>query len=124
MSTQITSTARLKTLIDDSARAAGSPAKLAPEIGYSAQELSMWKRGARACPIEAQVLMATIAKRDVDTVIRDALIERNAGTPRGEKLISALGKSLAITGGVTALMLCASNAMAAKLPELLRCILC
>jgi hypothetical protein len=124
MSTEITSTPRLKTLLEQSSKAAGSPAKLAPEIGYSAQELSMWKRGIRACPLEAQILMAAIAKRDIDEVIREALIERNAGTLRGEKLVSALGKGLMAIGAGLVFWLPGNDALAANLPGVLRCILC
>ena len=122
MSTETATTQRLRNLIDESAKAAGSPAKLAPEIGYSAQELSMWKRGIRACPLEAQILMADIANRDVAEVMKEALLERNQGTPRGEKLVSALGKVVSVLGGGVALTLCGPDVMAANLPGLLRCI--
>lgn len=109
---------RIKNLIDESSTAAGSPAKLAPSIGYSRQEISMWRAGTRACPLEAQILMAAVAKRDVDEVIREALIERNSGNPRGEKLVSALGKGLMSFGVATVLLLSGHDASASKLPAL------
>ena len=60
--------------------------------------------------------MATLVKLDVNEVIKDALIERNAGTPRGEKLIYALGKAVLVAGVATVLTLCGNDAMASKLP--------
>ena len=111
-------------LIDEGTSAAEGASKLARAIGYSPEEVSMWKRGVRACPLEAQILMADVAKQNVAEVIRDALIERNEGTPRGEKLVSALGKVVSVLGGGVALTLCGPDVMAANLPGLLRCILC
>ena len=124
MTTATQATPRLQKLMADAIEAAGNESKLAAFVEESRHNVNAWKHGTRSCPIEAQILMATLTKRNIDTVIRDALIERNAGTPRGEKLISALGKVGAVAGVVTLSTLCGSDALASNLPGLLRCILC
>lgn len=116
---------RLESLIHASAERAGSDYKLAKAIGYTRQEISMWKARKRPCPIAAQALMAAMAERDVQREIADALIEQNADTPRGEKLISALGKGLMSAGGLTAITLYGNDASASSaivLVDVLRCI--
>ncbi len=118
---------RLESLIDASASKAGSDYKLAKAIGYTRQEISMWKAKRRPCPITAQALMAAMADRDVHKEIADALIEQNADTPRGEKLVSALGKGLMAIGGLIAFTTSGNDALAfshAVGIEVLRCILC
>ena len=118
---------RVVQLIDDASRMVGSAYKLAKLIGYSRAEVSMWRMLRRPCPLEAQILMADLAQRDVNTVIKDAVIERNANTPRGEKLVTALGKGLMVATGATTITLSASDASASSaivLVDLLRCILC
>lgn len=125
MPTTFTPSDRVVTLINESAAKIGSPAKLAPTIGYTRHDVSAWIHGARPCPIEAQALMATVTGRDVDEVIREALIERNANTPRGEKLISALGKGLMSAGAATLITGYASDVSASSaivLVDVLRCI--
>ena len=107
---------RLVKLMEEAAKVAGSESKLAAMVEETRQNLSGWKHGKRACPVEAQILMAVIAKQDVDQVMKDALIERNAGTARGEKLVSALGKGLTTVGVVIVLALCGNDALASKLP--------
>lgn len=57
--------------------------------------MSAWRSGSRACPVEAQILMAEIAGLDANQVMQEAIIERNAESERGEKLkevLQATGK--------------------------------
>ena len=115
---------RLSNLIQEAIKKAGSEAKLAAFVEASRHHVNTWKHGTRSCPIEAQILMATLVKLDVNEVIREALIERNKGTARGEKLISALGKAVLAIGVVTASTLYGNDALASNLPGVLRCILC
>lgn len=125
MPTQITVSNRVIDLINESAAKVGNPSKLGPTIGYTRHDVSAWIHGGRPCPVEAQALMAAVAGRNIDDVIREALIERNANTPRGEKLVSALGKGLMSAGGLTAITLYGSDASASSaivLVDLLRCI--
>jgi hypothetical protein len=122
MDTTVKATTRLIDLINAAANAAGNEAKLGPMVEATRHHVNAWKHGKRTCPIEAQVLMAAIAKHDVAAVIKDVLIERNAGTARGEKLVSALGKGWTTIGAVTALTLCGVEDLAFNLPGVLRCI--
>lgn len=119
---------RLVNLIQEAALQAGNEAKLARLIDETRHHVNAWKQGKRTCSIEAQILMASVAKQDVDEVIKAALIERNLGTPRGEKLISAMTKTMQGIGAVTVLTLSGSDVLAssfaANFPGVLRCILC
>lgn len=124
MNTATQATPRLQKLMADAIKEAGNESKLAAFVEESRHNVNAWKHGTRSCPIEAQILMATLTKRNVDVVIRDALIERNAGTPRGEKLVSALGKVLSVSGVAIVLTLCDTDVLASNLPGVLRCILC
>lgn len=116
METTTQASPRLLNLIEDAITKAGNEAKLAAFVEATRHNVNAWKHGTRSCPIEAQILMATLTKRDVDVVIREALIERNAGTPRGEKLVSALGKAVCLVGVATVLTLSGSDVLASKLP--------
>ena len=124
MTTTAQGPARLAALIADATKAAGNASRLAEFLEDTKHNVSAWKHGKRTCPLEAQILMASLTKRNIDEVIKEALLERNAGTPRGEKLVSALGKVGLLAGAVTASTLCGPDALASNLPGLLRCILC
>lgn len=64
-------------LIDRASKTLGSQAKLAKHIGAQPSHVSEWKTGARPCPEEALLKMASIVSaRPIDTVmevIRDRL---------------------------------------------------
>ena len=122
MDTQTHKPTRIILLIQQAAARAGNESKLAAMIDETRHHVNAWKHGKRTCSIEAQMLMADIAGQDVETVMRDALLERNAGTARGEKLAAALKKGTAVLGGATALTLCGPDVLAGSLPGLLRCI--
>lgn len=126
MYTEVNTGNRLHALIDAAAKKCGSAYKLAQHIGYTRNEVSGWRNNKRACPLEAQVFMAQVVGADVDAVIHDALIEKHADTPRGEKLITALGKGLMTASGAALITASASDVLASSsfVPvELLRCIL-
>lgn len=80
-------------LIDAAALIAGSDYKLAQQLGVSRQHVSNWRNGQKGCSIEYRALMASIANVDIDEVIHDALLEKHANTPLGERLLSALGNA-------------------------------
>ena len=118
---------RLITLIDQASMRAGNDSKLAKMVESTRMNVSQWRHGKRSCPLEAQVLMAAIAERDIQKEIAEALIEQNANTPRGEKLVSALGKALMSAGAVALFTVSASDVSASSsiaVVDLLRCILC
>lgn len=66
--------------------------------------------------------MANIAGRNVEEEIREALLERNEGTARGEKLKSALKKASMVAGVALPSMTFGIDGLAANLPHVLRCI--
>lgn len=84
----------LQKLIDQAASIAGSDYKLAQTMGIARQQLSNWRTGQKPCPIDAIADLATIAGLDPAAVVMDTLAQRNAGTPRGERLKRAMGKAI------------------------------
>lgn len=127
MNTEIHTTPRLLSLIDEASMRAGNDNRLARMLEATRANVSQWRHGKRSCPIEAQILMAAIADRNVQREIAEAVIEQNANTPRGEKLISALGKGLMGGGALSTTLLLGNDASASSLNvavDLLRCILC
>lgn len=96
MKTQVQSSLRLVQLIDMAATMAGNDARLAEQLEESRHNLSSWKHGRRSCPIEAQILMAEIAKLNVCEVMGSAIIEKHKGTTKGERLKRALKSSAEI----------------------------
>ena len=77
---------RLIKLINAAADVAGSDTKLSVLIQEGRGRMTSWRSGARACPIEAQILMAKIAGLSISDVMREAVFERNLETKRGVKL--------------------------------------
>jgi len=124
MHTPTQASPRLVFLIQEAAKRAGNEAKLAVLIEETRHHVNAWKHGKRTCPLEAQILMAAIAERDVGAEIKAAVLERNSGTSRGEKLIYAMGKGVFLTGAARALTLCASVVLASDFADIPRCILC
>lgn len=117
--------ARVLDLINAASVRAGNDSKLAALIEATPSRIHDWKERGKPCPVEYQALMAEVADRDPREEIVQALIERNANTPRGEKLVSALGKGLMASTGAIPFMLSANDALASNIPvgiELLRCI--
>lgn len=121
--TQTQASPRLVELINEASKQAGNQSKLAELVADSRQNLSAWKNGARACPLDAQVIMGSIIGSDIDEVIRAALIEQAQGTARGEKLKSALKKASMLAGVALPSMTFGIDGLAANLPHVLRCIL-
>lgn len=85
---------RIEGLIDAASDRAGGQNKLAKLIGYSKQEVSGWRTGTNTCPVEAQALMAHVAGLNAQEVLTHAVIEKHAGTERGARLETVLGKAL------------------------------
>ncbi len=87
----------MQTLIDRASETAGNDYRLAKQIGVAPQKIANWRSGAAGCGIEYRALMANLAGLDVDAVIHEALLEKHANTPLGERLLSVLGN--AVRGG-------------------------
>lgn len=82
-------------LIDAASAVAGSDYKLAQRLDVTRALVSAWRHGKKPCSLDAVADMAAIAGLPVEKIVAEALIDRNAGTPRGERLARALGKALA-----------------------------
>ena len=114
-------------LIDKAAKIAGSDYRLAKQIGVSPQRMSDWRNGRCTVGVEYRALMADVAGLDVDEVIRDALLEKHANTPLGERLLSVLGNAVhggaAITLTSLSAVCFATLALAESCTQLTMCIM-
>jgi len=90
----------LDQLLDKAAEAAGSDYKLAQYLDINRATVSQWRSGKRTCPPEDVGLMAGLLGMDGEAWTNRALVEKYAGTPKGEKLAVVLGKALLVTGAV------------------------
>ena len=82
----------VNTLIDKATEVVGSNYKLGKLIGVSPQAMSDWKHHRRPCPPEDMALMAAAAGFDAEAWLIRGLLEKHAGTAKGERLAVALGK--------------------------------
>lgn len=73
-------------LISQAIEKTGSGAKLAEVLGVPQPMVSMWKSGAKPCPPEDQARIAAILGADPKEALVSAVLERHAGTPKGEAL--------------------------------------
>ncbi|MCY1168679.1 hypothetical protein D9M73_86820 [compost metagenome] len=98
---------QLNALIDKAAHVVGSEAKLAKAMGIPQSHISNWKAGDRTCTPEDRARLAGFAQEDALQELVRAVLEKTAGTLRGDQLRKVLGKSLPqiIVGAVIALLL-------------------
>lgn len=94
MRTKEQPTPRLITLIRMACKESGNASRLAMSIGETKGSVSGWIAGARPCPVEAQILMASLAAVDINATIKQAFIERHKGSQKGKLLSIALGKTI------------------------------
>jgi hypothetical protein len=99
---------QLLKLIEAAAAIAGSEYRLAKNLGVSPQVVSDWKHGRRTCTPEDWALLAYAAGLDPEEALIRAVVAKHADTPKGERLLTALGKGLQVTGAVASLAMCGS----------------
>ena len=93
-------------LIDKAAKMCGGYEKLAERLGTSPAAVSHMKAGKRPISPETAAELADIAHEDVQWAVNMAIIERNAGTEKGERLARILGEArYAIGAAVVAVLL-------------------
>jgi DNA-binding transcriptional regulator YdaS (Cro superfamily) len=85
-------------LMDAAKNAHGSDYKVAKLLGRSPQEVSDWRAGRRAAQPEDHALLAALAGQDAEQALVRAVLAKHADTPKGERLLSALGKAWRQTG--------------------------
>lgn len=91
----------LNKMIAKAVLSAGSKSKLARALGVSPQSLNGWMTGFRVCVPEDRARIAAFAQEDALQELVRALLEKHAGTFRGEQLKAVLGKLPPATGEVS-----------------------
>ncbi|MFY7928792.1 MAG: YdaS family helix-turn-helix protein [Oligoflexus sp.] len=99
---------QLVKLIAAAAEIAGSEYRLAKNLGVSPQVVSDWKHGRRTCTPEDWALLAYAAGLDPEEALIRAVVAKHADTPKGERLLTALGKGLLATGAAASFAISAS----------------
>ncbi len=85
-----------KLLIDKAAELCGSQAEVARRLGVDRAEITRWKSGLRPLSPEDAAFLADLANVDAKDAAAQALIERNEGTEKGDRLREILGKGGAV----------------------------
>lgn len=116
---------KLNELIDKASAVAGSDYRLGKMLHTTPQAVSDWRAGRRACPPADVALLAQVAGLDAADWLIRAVIEKHAGTPKGEALFSALGKGLRATGdlalyGVAGALVISSEAWWREIPQCIK----
>ena len=93
---------QLNELIDKAAAIAGSDGKLAKVIRQTRTTMSDWRHGRRTCTPEDVSILAAVAGLNAEEWLIRAMLEKHAGTEKGELLVKALGKGSRVTGGAIA----------------------
>lgn len=91
----------VETLIDKATENCGSQAEVARRMGVARPRITEWKNGARPLSPEDAALLADLAHYDAREAVVHAVLERNAGTEKGDRLREVLGKVLAVIAAVT-----------------------
>ena len=97
-------------LMDAAALATGSDYRTAKALGITPQKLSDWRHGRQNPQPEDHALLAMLAGRDPEEALVRAVLAKHADTPKGERLLTALGKGLRVTGGLVTSLFFASVA--------------
>jgi len=88
----------VKTLIGNASKVCGSDGKLATSMGVSRTLVSDWRHGRKRCAPEDVAIIASIAGLDANAWAMRAMVWRWEGTPKGDRLMRALGKGFLATG--------------------------
>ena len=85
-------------LLDCAAKVTGSDYQTAKMLGVERQMVSNWRTGSRTCSAEDRALLADLAGVDPLAEMLEAIQERWAGKPKGERLRAVFAKRLQIVG--------------------------
>lgn len=95
-------------LLDSAKTVTGSDYKTAQRLGITRQRLYAWRTGDQNAQPEDHALVAAIAGADPEEALVRAVLAKHADTPKGERLLTALGKGLRVTGAVVTSLFFAS----------------
>lgn len=112
----------VNTLIDKASKACGSDNKLSQAIGVGRTRISDWRHGRQTIAAEDVAILAHVAGLDAEAWAMRAMVERWEGTPKGDRLMRALGKALLVTGGVVASAGANAGAIHSLIPNAARCL--
>ena len=89
------------TLLDKAKEMSSSDYKTAKLLGVSPQIVSDWRHGRRRPQPEDMALLAQVAGMDAGDWLVRGVLEKHAGTAKGDRLFIALGKSRPATGAAS-----------------------
>lgn len=87
-------------LLDAAKKITGSDYKTAKLLGITPARLGDWRGGRQNAQPEDHALLAAVAGFDPEKALVRAVLAKHADTPKGERLLSALGKAWHQTGAV------------------------
>ena len=97
-------------LLDAAKARTGSDYATAQALGVPRQKVSNWRHGLAVAQPEDHALVADLAGQDPHVALVRATLAKHQDTPKGERLITALGKRFrAIGEGVTLLFLASAG---------------
>lgn len=85
-------------LLDEARKMSGSDQKTADALEVSRTVVSAWRNGHRVCSPEDVAQLAAVAGLEAEKWFIRATLKKHEGTPKGDRLYKALGKSLLLTG--------------------------
>jgi hypothetical protein len=88
----------ITTLLDAAKHASGSDYKTAQMLDIKPSRIWEWRNGKVNPQPEDFALVAAIAGLDAEEHLVRAVLAKHADTPKGERLLSALGKGLRVIG--------------------------
>lgn len=81
---------KITDLISQACEKVGNSTRLAEVLDVPQPAISMWKKGTRPCPPEEQARIAELIGLDPIEALINAVLERHAGTAKGEALSQML----------------------------------
>lgn len=92
----------LTQLLDKTKEATGSDYATAKALEVSRHVVSNWRSGSRTCTPEDVAQLAALAGLEADKWLVRAVLAKHEGTAKGDRLMKALGKVLAVTDAAVA----------------------
>ena len=113
-------------LLDKTKNVTGSDYRTAQSLGVARSVVSNWRTGQTNCSPEDVAQLAAIAGLEADKWLIRAVLAKHEGTAKGDRLMKALGKVLAVTGGAVTTNGAAAQSIFSieQINNFIRCILC